>query len=82
ISSSSNSGSTSSISDSSGNSSSAISNSTSSSSSNGLIKGNVNAKGEKIYHVPGGAFYDKTNAEEYFNTEAEAQAAGYRRSKR
>jgi micrococcal nuclease len=82
ISSSSNSGSTSSISDSSGNSSSAISNSTSSSSSNGLIKGNVNSKGEKIYHVPGGAFYDKTNAEEYFNTEAEAQAAGYRRSKR
>ena len=48
----------------------------------GSIKGNINKKGEKIYHVPGGAYYNKTIAEEYFNTEAEAQAAGYRRSKR
>jgi micrococcal nuclease len=47
-----------------------------------LIKGNINSKGEKIYHVPGGAFYDRTNAEEWFATEAEARAAGYRKSKR
>jgi len=51
-------------------------------SSKGLIKGNINYKGEKIYHVPGGQFYDKTNAEQWFNTEQEAQAAGYRKSKR
>ncbi|MFT8316551.1 MAG: thermonuclease family protein [Clostridium sp.] len=52
------------------------------SSSHGLIKGNINSNGEKIYHVPGGQFYDKTNAEQWFNTEQEAQAAGYRKSKR
>ena len=46
------------------------------------IKGNKNRKGEKIYHVPGGAYYDKTNPEEWFFTEEEAQAAGYRASKR
>jgi micrococcal nuclease len=46
------------------------------------IKGNINSKGEKIYHVPGGQFYDKTNPEAWFFTEAEAQAAGYRASKR
>ncbi|MBC2579110.1 MBL fold metallo-hydrolase [Clostridium sp. DJ247] len=41
----------------------------------GLIKGNINSKGEKIYHVPGGGvYYDKTDAEEWFYTEAEAQA--------
>lgn len=52
------------------------------SSSQGLIKGNHSSSGELIYHVPGGQFYDRTDAEEYFNTEEEAQAAGYRRSKR
>ena len=51
-------------------------------SGQGKIKGNINSKGEKIYHVPGGAFYNRTNPEAWFNTEAEAQAAGYRRSKR
>lgn len=56
--------------------------STSSPSSQGLIKGNHSSSGELIYHVPGGQFYDRTDAEEYFNTEEEAQAAGYRRSKR
>lgn len=55
---------------------------TSSSSGKALIKGNINSKGEKIYHMPGGAYYDRTDAEELFKTEAEAQAAGYRRSKR
>lgn len=48
----------------------------------GKIKGNINSKGEKIYHMPGGAYYDKTNPEVWFNTEEEAKAAGFRRSKR
>lgn len=46
------------------------------------IKGNINSKGEKIYHVPGGAYYDRTDAEEWFFTEEDAKAAGYRASKR
>ncbi len=46
------------------------------------IKGNINSKGEKIYHVPGGQFYDKTQPEAWFFTEEEARAAGYRPSKR
>lgn len=53
-----------------------------SSTTRGLIKGNISSSGEKIYHMPGGAYYDRTNPEAWFNTEAEAQAAGYRRSKR
>ncbi|MCC3375471.1 phospholipase D family protein [Cohnella sp. REN36] len=44
------------------------------------IKGNINAKGDKIYHVPGGASYDRTKAEEMFCTEADAEAAGFRRA--
>lgn len=47
-----------------------------------MIKGNHSSSGELIYHVPGGAYYDRTKAEEMFCTEAEAQAAGYRASKR
>ena len=53
-----------------------------------LIKGNVSLNtGEKIYHVPGGEFYDQTvideaKAERWFCTEAEAVAAGWRKSKR
>ena len=51
------------------------------------IKGNVNSSGERIYHVPGGAFYDRTDikpeeGDRWFCTEAEAQAAGFRRSQR
>lgn len=46
------------------------------------IKGNINSKGEKIYHVPGGQFYDVTIPEEMFCTEKEAVEAGYRKSKR
>jgi hypothetical protein len=47
------------------------------------IKGNLTTyDGEKIYHVPGGQFYDVTKAEEMFCTEEEAEAAGYRRSER
>jgi len=53
-----------------------------------VIKGNISATtGEKIYHVPGGEFYDKTvideaTGERWFCTEQEAIEAGWRRSKR
>jgi len=53
-----------------------------------VIKGNISqTTGEKIYHVPGGEFYDKTVIDEaagerWFCTEQEAVAAGWRRSKR
>lgn len=47
----------------------------------GKIKGNIGSSG-KIYHVPGGSFYDRTNAEECFENEAAAVAAGYRKSSR
>jgi micrococcal nuclease len=50
------------------------------------IKGNINSSGEKIYHVPGGKFYDNTviepeKGERWFCTETEAVEAGWRRSK-
>lgn len=45
-----------------------------------LIKGNRNRRGEWIYHLPGMPYYEATRAEEYFCTEAAAQAAGYRRA--
>jgi hypothetical protein len=47
------------------------------------IKGNLTTyNGEKIYHVPGGQFYDVTDAEEMFCTEEKAEDAGYRKSLR
>lgn len=45
-----------------------------------LIKGNHSRRGDWIYHVPGMPYYDDTRAEAYFCTEAEAEAAGYRRA--
>lgn len=45
-----------------------------------VIKGNRNRKGQWIYHLPGMPYYDVTRAEEMFCTEAQAQAAGYRRA--
>jgi hypothetical protein len=45
-----------------------------------LIKGNRNRKGQWIYHLPGMPYYVPTRAEEWFCSEAEAQAAGYRRA--
>ncbi len=45
-----------------------------------LIKGNIASGGKKIYHIKGGAFYERTNAEQCFNTEKEAVAAGYIKS--
>ena len=44
------------------------------------IKGNRNRRGEWIYHLPGMPYYEQTRPEELFCTEAEAQAAGYRRA--
>jgi len=46
------------------------------------VKGNISSKGSKIYHVQGGAFYNITKPEQCFQTEAEAQAAGFKRSSR
>lgn len=45
------------------------------------IKGNWSRRGDMIYHLPGMEHYDQTRAEAFFCTEAEAQSAGYRRSK-
>lgn len=47
------------------------------------IKGNVNSKGERIYHVPGGRDYKRTDikpeeGDRWFCTAAEAEAAGFR----
>lgn len=45
------------------------------------IKGNINSKKDKIYHMPGGRYYEETVAEQLFCDEKEAQAAGFRKSK-
>jgi endonuclease YncB( thermonuclease family) len=50
-------------------------------SGNCRIKGNHSRKGELIYHLPGMPYYAETRAEEMFCTEAQARAAGYRRSR-
>ena len=51
------------------------------------IKGNVSRSGERIYHVPGQEHYAATRispgkGERWFCSEADARAAGWRRSKR
>lgn len=51
------------------------------------IKGNINREGEKIYHVPGGRDYDKTEidpskSERWFCSPDEAVANGWRASQR
>lgn len=45
-----------------------------------VIKGNIGRNG-KIYHMPGQKYYNKTNPEAIFCSEAEAQSAGFRRSR-
>jgi endonuclease YncB( thermonuclease family) len=45
------------------------------------IKGNHSRRGEWIYHLPGTPYYEQTRAEQMFCSEAEARAAGYRRSR-
>ena len=47
------------------------------------IKGNINSKGDRIYHVPGSRSYSQTRintskGERWFCNEAEARAAGWR----
>ncbi|GFR37817.1 hypothetical protein PRECH8_11130 [Insulibacter thermoxylanivorax] len=46
------------------------------------IKGNINSKGERIYHEPGSRYYDATIPELMFCTAEEAEAAGFRAPKR
>ena len=51
------------------------------------IKGNISRTGARIYHVPGGRSYDRTRidtskGEQWFCTEAQAEAAGWRRARR
>lgn len=45
-----------------------------------VIKGNHSRRGEWIYHLPGMPYYEQTRPEAIFCSEAEAQAAGYRRA--
>lgn len=47
------------------------------------IKGNINSRGERIYHKPGGQWYDRTvvrpeRGHRWFCSEREAKAAGWR----
>jgi endonuclease YncB( thermonuclease family) len=51
------------------------------------IKGNISSSGERIYHLPGGEYYEKTKidpskGERWFCSEAQAQTAGWRKSTR
>ena len=51
-----------------------------------VIKGNINSKGERIYHLPGMDWYDRTQIKEskgerWFCAEAEARKAGWRRAR-
>ena len=51
-----------------------------------VIKGNISSSGERIYHLPGQRYYDKTlinglQGERWFCTEQEAIAAGWRKAK-
>lgn len=46
-----------------------------------VIKGNRSRRGAWIYHLPDMPYYEQTRAEEMFCSEADAQAAGYRRSR-
>lgn len=39
--------------------------------------GNINSKGEKIYHLPDDAYYELTNAEELFCSKEGAEQLGF-----
>ena len=50
------------------------------------IKGNIGKSGARIYHVPGGRYYDRTRidtskGERWFCSEGKARTAGWRRSR-
>lgn len=62
-----------------------VSSSVQKSGSDCSIKGNINASGEKIYHLSGCGSYSKTKIEEnrgerWFCSETEAQSAGWRKA--
>jgi len=49
------------------------------------IKGNIGSKGDRIYHMPGGRWYDRTvitasKGERWFCSEGGAKAAGWQRA--
>lgn len=51
------------------------------------IKGNITAKGEYVYHMPGQAYYKRTGVrpeqgERWFCSEAQARASGWRKARR
>lgn len=51
-----------------------------------VIKGNITSSGEKVFHVPGGRFYQSTKintsaGERWFCSEIDAEKAGWRPSK-
>ena len=51
------------------------------------IKGNIGSGGKRIYHLPGGKYYERTRinparGERWFCSESEARAAGWRRARR
>jgi len=50
------------------------------------VKGNISKKGERIYHVPGQRYYDRTRispgeGERWFCSEDEARASGWRKAR-
>jgi len=47
-----------------------------------VVKGNIAAKGVKIYHVVGGASYKRVKPEQCFATEEQAKAAGFVKASR
>ena len=52
-----------------------------------LIKGNISRSGRKIYHVPGGHYYNRTKiskarGERWFCSEAQARKAGWGKAQR
>jgi endonuclease YncB( thermonuclease family) len=51
------------------------------------IKGNISSSGEKIYHLPGGSLYNRTQidtdeGDRWFCTTVEAEGAGFRAARR
>lgn len=48
----------------------------------GAVKGNINSKGERLYHLPGDQNYEAVKPEQTFATEDEARAAGFHHAPR
>jgi hypothetical protein len=46
------------------------------------IKGHISREGERIYHRPGQANYDRLEADQLFETEAQTEANGFRPAQR